>query len=58
MSRGTVTERAPEPDEEGHPTSSRLPIRPAGIAQDSNGILGLLLAQRMHLPLPAEVLPL
>ena len=43
-------------DEDGHPRFSRLPIRPASIAEDRNGIEGLSLAQRMHLPRGTEVL--
>src|SRR5438093_13473629 len=44
-------------DEDGRPRFPALPIRPSRIVHDSNEIVDLLVAQRVHSPHPAEVLP-
>ena len=44
-------------DGDGHPPFSTLPIRPAQIGRDPNGIVVLSLARRMHLSHAAEVHP-
>src|SRR5213593_1792964 len=43
-------------DEDGRPRFPALPIRPSRIVHDSNEIVDLLVAQRVHSPHPAEVL--
>ena len=58
MSRVAVRAGPPaRRDEDGHLPFSPLPIRPVEIAQDSNRIESLSLAQRMHPPRAREVLP-
>jgi hypothetical protein len=57
MSRVELTATpSPRRDEGGHLPFPPLPIRPARIRKDHNGIGGLSLAQRMHLCRGAEVL--